>query len=681
MGHILSLPEYGTPLLNRPRLESGRFPDPASPDEVMVNAPFAKANAFAPGSTFSATLNGRKRVLTIVGTALSPEFIYTIGPGEMMPDNERFGVIWMSYAPAAAAFDMTGAFNDLSLVLTHGTQPAPVIDEVDDLLEPYGGLGAHDRSRQQSDAFLSAELNQLKGMAAVVPPIFFGIAAFLVSMVMGRIIALERSEIGLLNSNTEVCIHYLMLAALIGAAGALLGWMAGYALARAMAFQYARFFDFPYVIFQVSYWIYAAAGLAALLTTSLGAARSALRAARLSPAIAMQPPAPPRFKRTFLDRMIDRMGLSQPTIMILRSLIRWPVRSALTSLGLALAVATVIATTFVNDSLDEIVDVAFNLANRQDAMLLFTEDLPESVIEDVLHLPGVLVAEGQQFHAVILRKGHLSKHMAIEARRPGTDLSRALDSEKRVVEAPPGGILLSERLARQLDASAGDRIEAEFLTGKRETFELTVVGLTTQHFGLGAFMDQDYLNVLFRQAPRVSTVNVGIDASRIDDLHAALKNTPRVSGLIEMNDNRKSFEDTINENVVVMNSIYIAVAIMITIGVTYNGARIQLSERSRELASLRILGFGRGEVSYILVGETMLLSVLAQPFGWLIGRWIAQAMTSGFTSDLYAIPLVLEPRSFALGSLVVLTASFVSAMIVRQRLDRLNLVEVMKTRE
>ena len=391
-------------------------------------------------------------------------------------------------------------------------------------------------------------------------------------------------------------------------------------------------------------------------------------------------------RRRDVDRVVARLNARIGDLTIQKTsddarFIEGAIREVLTSLGLALAVATVIATTFVTDSLDEIVDVAFNLANRQDAMLLFTEDLPESVIEDVLHLPGVLVAEGQQFHAVILRKGHLSKHVAIEARRPGTDLSRALDSEKRVVEAPPGGILLSERLARQLDAGAGDRIEAEFLTGKRETFELTVVGLTTQHFGLGAFMDQDYLNVLFRQAPRVSTVNVEIDASRIDDLHAALKNTPRVSGLIEMNDNRKSFEDTINENVVVMNSIYIAVAIMITIGVTYNGARIQLSERSRELASLRILGFGRGEVSYILVGETMLLSVLAQPFGWLIGRWIAQAMTSGFTSDLYAIPLVLEPRSFALGSLVVLTASFVSAMIRRQRLDRLNLVEVMKTRE
>ncbi|NNF71073.1 MAG: ABC transporter permease [Rhodobacteraceae bacterium] len=685
MGHIISLPEYGDPLLNQPLLYSGRFPDPSSRDEILVNVPFAEANNLSQGSTVSATLNGRKRELTIVGTALSPEFIYTIGPGSLMPDNETFGVLWMPHVATAAAFDMTGAFNDLSLVLTHNARTEPVIDALDDLLEPFGGLGAHDRSRQISEAFLDAELSQLKGMAMVVPPIFFAIAAFLVSMVMGRIIALERSEIGLLKavgySNVEVCLHYLMLAVLIGAAGVVVGWVAGFALARTTALQYAKFFDFPYVIFQVSYWIYAAAALAGLLTTSLGAARSALKAANLDPAIAMQPPAPPRFKRTIIDRIIDGMRLSQPTIMIFRSLLRWPVRSAMTSLGLAFSVATVIATSYITDAMDEIVDVAFYLSNRQDAMVLFSEDVPESAVEDVLDLPGVLVAEGQQFHAAILRNGHLEKHVSIEARHPDADLSRVVDADKRVLTAPPGGVLLATRLAEQIDAQVGDVIEAEFLTGKRETFDLTVVGLTTQHIGLGAYMDQDYLNRLFRQEPRVSTVNIEIDENRLPELHRAIKDTPEISGLIEMNDNRRSFEETIDQNVSVMNGIYIVVAILITIGVAYNGARIQLSERSRELASLRILGFGRGEVSYILVGETMFLAVLAQPAGWLIGTWIASAMTSGFTSDLYAIPLVLTPRSFALGSLVVLIAAFASAMVVRRRLDRLNLVEVMKTRE
>ncbi|MEO9824630.1 MAG: FtsX-like permease family protein [Paracoccaceae bacterium] len=685
VGYVLSYPETSAPVLNVPLLVSGRFPNPMSTDEVVVNAPFAQANGFGEGDRFSANLLGQKRDLIIVGTVLSPEFVYTIGPGALMPDNASFGIIWMPERAAAAAYDMTGAFNNISLSLAAGVQAAPVIDALDTLLESFGGLGAYDRTTHQSDAFLEAEINQLKGMAAILPPIFFGISAFLVSMVMGRIIALERSEIGLLKaigySNVEICLHYLMLAGLIAIVGIGVGWIAGTLLAHSTATQYAEFFNFPYVIFRVSYWVYAAAGLAGLTTTSLGAAQAALKAARLAPAIAMQPPAPPRFKRSFIDDAMARMRLTQSTVMILRSILRWPLRSFLTSLGLALAVASVIAATFINDALDEIVDLAFYQTNRQDAMLLFAQDLPEAAVEDVRNLPGVLQAESQQFHAAILRHGHLTKRTAVESRRPGNDLSRVLDAEGHLLDVPSGGIVLSERLAGHLDVQAGGNIEISFLSGRRETFTLPVTALVELYFGLGAYMDLETMNAMFRQAPRVSTVNVALDESQTQALHNAIKETPEITGIVEMNENRQSFQDTIEENIVVMNSIYIVVAILITVGVTYNAARIQLSERARELASLRILGFGRSEVSYILMGEMMLIALIAQPIGWLIGAWIARLMTNNFTSDIYAIPLVLKPATFTLASLVVLTAAFVSVMIVRRRLDRLDLVSVMKTRE
>ncbi|SEW26462.1 putative ABC transport system permease protein [Cognatiyoonia koreensis] len=685
VGKILSYPDGGDPLLNVPLLIAGRFPDPTRPNEIVVNAPFAEANGFHPGDGFSANLRGQKRDLTIVGTALSPEFIYTIGPGAMMPDNESFGIIWMSERAAAAAFDMDGAFNDLAVAIASGVQTASIIDDIDDLLEPYGGLGANDRSTHPSNAFLDAEIAQLRGMAAILPPIFFAISGFLVSMVMGRIVALERSEIGLLKaigySNTGVCLHYLMLAGLIAVAGVLLGWAAGTYLARALAGQYAQFFNFPFVIFRVPFWVYAVAALAGIMTTSLGAAQAALKAARLAPAIAMQPPAPPRFKRSLADRAMEAMRLSQPTIMILRSLLRWPFRSFLTGLGLSLAVASVIASFFMNDALDEIVDLAFYQTNRQDAMLLFDTEVPETVITEISRLPGVLQVESQQFSPVILRHGHLTKRVALEARQPGSDLSRVLDAAGAQVNPPPGGIYLSERLAGALDLQSGDIVEAEFLSGQRETHDLVVTGLVEVHFGLGAYVDLGYLNRLLRQSDRISVANITLDSHSKDALHEAIKELPRVSGIVEMDENRRSFQETIETNVVVMNTIYIGIAVLITIGVTYNAARIQLSERARELASLRILGFGRGEVSYILVGEMMLIGVLAQPLGWFIGAWIAQAMTNSFSSDLYTIPLVLNPATFTTGSLVVLIAAFFSVMIVRRRLNNLDLVAVMKTRE
>ncbi len=683
VGRVLSLPENGEPSLNVPVLRSGRLPQ--TPSEVAVNEPFALSNGLQPGDQFSANLNGRKRVLTVSGTLLSPEFIYTLGPGAMMPNNRTFGILWMQRDAAAAAFGMVGAFNDLSLKLDRQARLQPVLDAVDDLLSPYGGLGANGRDQQLSNSFIDVEIKQLRSMALVLPPMFFAIAAFLVAMVMGRIVALERSEIGLLKalgySDVEICLHYLMLAGLIAIFGILIGWVVGTWLARGMSVMYVEFFDFPFLIFQVSSWVYGFSGGLAIATTTFGAARAALNAARLSPAVAMQPPAPPRFRRTWIDVAMARARFTQPTVMILRSLMRWPVRSALTALGLSLAVAAVMASSFMGGALDEIIDQAFVQSNRQDAMLVFAKETPVSVIEDVARLPGVLQVEGQQFHAAVLRNAQFQKRVSVEARLPGADLSRVVSQDGGVLEPAPGGILLSELLASQLHLQVGDMVEVEFLTGKRGTYQMRVTGLVTQYFGLGAYVDLTYLNQLFGQSPLVSVANITLDEAQLGDLHIALKDIPNLAATNMLTQARRSFEQTISRNVSIMTTIYISIAVLITVGVAYNGARIQMSERSRELASLRILGFTRWHVSYILIGETMLLALLAQPVGWWIGRLLATAMMRAFSSDLYRLPLVLEPATYAKASLVVLFAALGSVLIVRRRLDNLDLVSVMKTRE
>lgn len=685
MGRVISLPATGLPRLNVPILRSGRLPDPEAKDEIAVNEPFARANGFVEGDVISANLDGQKRRLTITGTFLSPEFIYTLGPGALMPDNEGFGLLWMPQNAAAAAFDMTGAFNSVSLNLTAGADIQEVMDRLDVLLEPYGGTGAYDRSRQESDAFISAEITQLKSMAMILPPVFFGISAFLVNMVLGRIVALERSEIGLLKaigySNGEIALHYILLAGLVAVGGVVLGWLVGGWLAHQLALLYADFFDFPYLIFRLTYDTYAISALIGLATAGAGAAGSAMRAARLDPAVAMAPPTPPRFRRSILDRFIALTKPSQPTVMIIRSISRWPVRSGLTALGLALALAVLVAASFFNDALDEIIDTAFYQSNRQDGMLLFANDMPLATLEDVRALPGVLAVEGQQYMDAMLHHGHLSKHIAIEARAPQPDMSRVIDGNGNPIDAPENGILLSKRLAEQLDAQVGDVIEVAFMAGRRESTEVPVAGIVVQYFGIGAYMDLQALNRLHRQSTRVSVANVLLDDAKIPDLHAQLKETPNLVGMIMLNETRRSFQDTIAKNVVIMNTIYITIAVLITIGVAYNSARIQLSERARELASLRILGFTNAEVSYILVGETMILALLAQPLGWLIGAGLATAMAKSSASDLYSIPLVLKASTFSLASLVVLFAALGAALIVRRRLDRLDLVAVMKTRE
>lgn len=686
LGRLLSLPRNGgRPVLNIPVLMSGHWPSPDRPDEVVVNRPFARVNHFGPGSTFQAVINGRKRTLTITGTVLSPEFIYTLPPGGLMPDDKRFALIWMSRDVLESAFGLQGAFNDIALGLTQHADREEVKARLDTILAPYGGTGATGRDLQISWMFLNSELEQLDNMARILPPIFFVVAAFLVNMVLGRLVSLERAQIGLLKAlgygPSAVGWHYVKLALAIGVTGVIFGWIGGYWAGRGIAAIYAQYYHFPFLIFVQHPDIYVLSAVGGLLTAAAGAALAVRGALRLSPAVAMAPPVPPHFRRSPLDRLMAWAGVRQTVMMVLRSLARWPLRAALTSLGIALSCAVMVASLFMFDSVDRLIDTAFFQANRQDATLSFALARPQSAVEAVARLPGVLRAEGVLSVPVRLRHGSRHRLIAIEGHAPGDDLSRVLDVRNARVALPGQGVVLSDRLAAHLNARVGDRLQVQVLTGRRGQYDLPVTGIVRQDFGLGAYMDYAALNRMLDQAPQVTAVNVELDPAQLAQLYAAVKDTPGISAMSLLTQVRQSFRDTIAESAGLSTFIYSLMASLIVIGVVYNAARIQLSERARELASLRILGFSRAEVSMVLLGELAVLTVVAIPLGLWAGYGMAALITHTFSSDLFTMPLVVARGTYVKSALVVVGASLASALIVRRRIDRLDLVAVMKTRE
>jgi len=685
MGQILSLPASGQPALNQLILREGRLPEAGHGTEIAVAEAFAQAHGFHPGDSFGITLNGQKRAMTITGVVLSPEFIYTIGPGSIMPDDEGFGIIWMPEDVLAAAFNLSGAFNSVSLTVTHGTDPKPVMDRLETLLKPYGGTGPIERKDQTSNAFLDGELKQWDMMVKVLPPIFMVISAFLVNMVLGRLITLEREQIGLLKAlgygRWEISWHYLKLAMGIGAIGVILGWVAGYWSSIGIAITYAQFFHFPYLVFRQFPAVYALAAVTGISAAMLGAIGAVRRVVALSPAVAMSPPAPTRFRRGLFDRLIGFFGPRQPTMMILRSIGRWPVRAALTSLGIAMSAAMIVAGLFMIDSFDELLDVAFVQVNRQDAILEFPIPRPETVLEDVENLPGVMLAEGGYTVAARLYHGPRTRTIGIEGRRDSNTLARVFDGATRQPVPPEDGIVLEARLADHLNARVGDVIEVEFLQHDSIRHRVVLTGTVQTFFGLGAYMDLDRLAALLGEVPQVTRANVMIDEGQQQALYKAIKDAPAISGITLMKQVRKSFDDTMAESAWISVFIFSAVASLIAIGVVYNSARIQLSERARELASLRILGFTRGEVSYILLGELFILTAVAIPLGLWMGHGMAAGMVASFDSDLYSIPLLITQATYLRAALVVAAASVFSALIVRRRIDRMDLVAVMKTRE
>ncbi|WP_157016681.1 ABC transporter permease [Mesorhizobium xinjiangense] len=684
-GIAVSIPDHGEPAVNRLYLRSGRLPEPGRTGEIAVTEPFALAHRMVPGSRFDAIMNGRKRTLVVTGIVLSPEYIYAIGPGDMIPDQRRFGVFFMPRAALAGIFDMEGAFNDVALRTQRNADLSEIIDTLDAVLGPYGGTGAHDRTDQISHTFLDEELAQLRAMAAVIPPVFLFVSAFLVNMILTRLIALEREQVGLMKAvgygSAAIAWHYAKLTLVIALIGIVIGSIAGDWLGRGMTRLYAQFYSFPFLIFRQSLDLYEIAAIVSAVAALAGSMRSIWSVASLPPAIAMQPPTPTRYRSFFSEGAHHLRIFSQLTIMALRHLVRWPVRTLLTAFGTSLAVALLIMALFSFDSVAFMVDTVFFRTERQDATIAFANERSPRALQSVAAMPGVLRAEGFRATPVILRYGHRERRLTISGMMENPDLARMLDKALDPVEPAPVGLMISEWVAKLLHLQVGDIAEVELLERAHRKVAVPVSAIVESYVGLAVYMRADALDRVIGDGPRLSGVRVKIDSSRLDDLYTTIKETPAVAAIALQGLSRQRFRETIEKNITIMTSVYTALAVIITFGVVYNSARIQFSERARELASLRVFGFTNGEVSSVLLIELGAMVLLAQPLGWLLGYLLSWSVVRGFESDLFRVPFVINRSTFAIASLIVVTVAAISALIVRRRIDRLDLVRVLKTRE
>ncbi len=685
-GRMISLPETGRPAINDVVLQAGRWPEPDRPREVLVDQSFAQAHGFGPGNAVAAIINGRKRSLEIVGVVLSPEFVYAIGPGELMPDPARFGIVWMNRQALAAAYDLDGAFNEALIRLLRDANPRDVIDEVDALTDRYGGAGAYGRADQVSDAFLTSEMDQLRNFGAVLPPIFLVVAAFLLNVVITRMIETEREQIGLLKafgySNWAVAVHYLKFVGVLTAIGIAAGIVGGAWMGRGIAGMYTEYFKFPFLYYRADPTVFAlGAGISAFAAVA-GTITAVRRAAVLAPAVAMRPAPPTRYGRSLIERMLPRHLTDQPTRMILRHIGRWPLRSGMTVGGIAIAVGLLIGSSFALDSMDFMIDANFYQAERQNMTVIFEQPRHHDAVRAVETLPGVLAVEPFRAVGVRLVNGPREKRVSITGLVADPQISRVLDADQRPLALPEAGVMLSDYLARLLDAREGDVLTVEVLEGRRPVVSLPVARIVESYIGLNAYMHLPALNSLMSEGRVVSGVYMLNDVAAQDALYGALKDTPAVAGVTLQRKAVQIFRETVNESfsvTVIFNAIF---AGLIAIGVVYNAARISLSERARELASLRVLGFSQGEVAYILLGELALLTVVALVPGCVFGFGLAHLIgTLGMETELFRVPVIIAPSTYGLAVVVVLAASFVSSVVVGWRVARLDLIAVLKTRD
>ena len=685
IGQLVSIPERGESVLNRLALLAGRRVQPDHPDEVVLSEPFAEAHRLETGSRLHAIINGKRRQLTVVGIALSPEHVYAIGPGALMPDNRRFGVLWMGREALEAAYDLDGAFNDVTLSLLHGTRPEAVIEPMDQMLGRYGGIGAIARADQLSNWFLVNEIDQLETLARILPTIFLVVAAFLTNMVLARIIAIERSEIGLMKAfgyrNTEIAWHYARLVMAITAVGIVLGWLVGAWFGKISTGLYAEFYRFPLLIYAPQPSTFAIGALVSLGAALAGTFGSLRRAAMLPPAEAMRPPAPTLYRRTRLSTSRIAAWLDQPTRIILRQIVRWPGRSLLTSVGIALSVGVLVMALQWIDSINHIVQVYFFDTQRQDMMVGLVEAQSDTAAHELARLPGVLSVEPMRIVSAYLRHGNRSHRGALTGVPPDAQLQRVYDAGGYVVPLPPGGVVLGTKLAEKLGVATGDTLQVDVLEGRRPQLQIPVVGVFETYIGIPAFIDLATLNRLLKERPSLEYANLLVDDAARPALYAGLKAMPEISAVMLREAAISTFYDTLAETLLIYISFFAMFACTLGFGVVYNSTRIALSERGRELATLRVLGFSRAEISYILLGEVALLIFIGLPLGCLAGQGLAWLMTTAFETELYRVPLVISPSTYALTASVIIGSFLVTACLIWNRLSQLDLIEVLKTRE
>ncbi|WP_372635353.1 ABC transporter permease [Fodinibius sp.] len=684
-GQIVSVPEGDQPRLNRLFIREGRLVESGREGEVVLNEVFAEAHSLAPGDDLTAIINGHRRSLTVVGVALSPEFLFQVQPGSLFPDPRRYGVMWMGQRGLSAAYDMEGAFNDLSFTLAPGANIDNVTDRMDLLLDPYGGEGAYPREDQASHNLISEELNQLAAMAFLLPMIFLGVAAFLLNIVVSRLIALQREQIAILKafgySDWAVAMHYVKLVVIVALVGVVVGTGLGIWMGGAMAEMYLQYYKFPFLDYTLQWPVVLTAILLTVGASLGGALRSIRRALRLPPAEAMRPAPPPSYRMTLVERLGLQKLLDQPTRIILRNLERQWVKSALTVIGIASSCAILIMGLFWSDAFDYIIQVQYGIAQREDITVTFNEPTSASAVYEISSLPGVQHAEPFRSVPVRLKSGHRSYDTGIEGIPPEPYLRRIINTELQPIAIPREGIVLTQNLAGILKVRPGDKVTVEVKEGRRYEREVPVVSLAEQYLGLGAYMDLQSANRLAGGGSAISGAFLMIDERYEDELTQTLQDRPRVAGIVAQDRAIESFMETSAESMLAMTFILSLFAGVIALGVVYNSVRISLSERDRELASMRVLGFTRGEIAYILLGEMALLVLLSIPMGLGIGallsRWAAQSLQT----EMYRIPVILGSDTFALAAAIVLIAAIISALLMRRRLNKLDLTAVLKTRE
>lgn len=687
---ILSYPASASPPLNSLKLQTGRWFSNPYAEEVIVEQQFAAARHLTPGSRLFVRLFEKERQLLVVGTAYSPEYIILLPPGNAIaPDPANYAVLFMPEKYLQEATDLRGAFNEL-IGTVYDDRPIAVKNTMDLLaekLDPYGVQFKTPKDDQASYKMLHDKLQGVRKMSTVFPMIFLFVAVLVLNVMMARFVAQQRTAIGTLKalgySRARILLHYLNYGTLIGLGGGLLGILFGTNLHYQALILYRRYFCIPGMIWHPDILVWFQGMSISVVSGWLGAYWGAQKAMRLAPAEAMRPPVPEKIRHVFLEDFPTLwLSLSFLQKMIIRTIFRNPFRSAVTLLACSLATMLLVCSLSFIDSINKISTSSFDKVQHQDFTLSLREPLGRDIFRTAQLLPGVDQVEASLTVPVELKNGPYSRLISVTGLPAHATLSTPVDDHDKPIILDRSGLIISNSLAESLHVKQGDVLSFRPLLGQRKQVTVGISRVFTTYFSISAYCDQPWLSLLLGDQWVANQLLFKLKQN-FNPRVFALSTYPfaPMINLIEARHAKETLVATLNSSMTFFITLMITFSAIITLGALMNAAIISLSERERDVASLRVLGFTHFQVAKIFFGESCILNAIGLLVGLGLGIILTYLFTRWVGSELFRLPVVIRFSRLLQAILIIVGFILLSHGMIYRMIRKMNWFEVLNNRE
>ena len=701
-GLVLSLPDRREPVINDIVLRRGGYFTDRRQNEVIVNDTFARTHHLKPGDWIHLVLNNRRQELFIVGTAISSEFVYLLGPGAIMPDPEHYGVFYIKQTYAEDVFDFDGAANQvigqLAPVQKRGQNsfsagkrvltPFLVLKRAETILAPYGVFITTPLADQPSNKYLSQEIAGLKTFGIFMPVIFLAVAALVLNVLLSRLADQQRTVMGTLKalgySDWQVFVHFLKFGLAIGLGGGLLGCVLGYGLAELMTMAYRWFFEFPELKNRVYIGLLSTGLSISVLCAVLGCVRGTRAVLRLKPAEAMRPKPPRKGGAVLLERAAwFWTRLSTGWRMVLRSIVRARVRTGAGIFAAAMGASVLVCGFMMADATYYLVDFQFRWIQRSDLDLTFKGERSADALLEAARLPGVDRAEPTLNVACTFSNGPYHKKGGITGLARDARLTVPHDCNAQPIRIPSAGLSMSRMLAEILHLRRGDAVAVRTIKGLRRTHHVPVVEITDSYLGTAVYADIEYLSGLIGEEFALSGVQLASDGdpAHTAALYRELKRLPALEAVSSRADMVENLEETVLKHMWISIGFFVLFAGIIFFGSILNASLVSLAERQRELATLRVLGYGPWQIGSLMLRESLIVTLIGAGLGMPLGYLLTVLMAEAYESEMFRFPVVSSAGTYIGTAVLAVVFALVAHCAVQRTIHRMDWLEALQAKE